>query len=67
MLHKAYKEKNVENYRPRGLLSFLGKLLERFITQKVLPYLLENELMSKFQCASYTYLGNKALNESLTI
>jgi hypothetical protein len=51
MIPKPGKDKTkVKNYRPISLISCFGKVIERIITKRLRSYVLENKLISKYQC-----------------
>lgn len=63
MIPKPKKDSSfVKNYRPISLLSCAGKLLERVISSRLLTYLIEQNLISKYQCG---FLPNKSTAEHI--
>ena len=48
-IFKKGAKNRAENYRPISLTSIVCKLMEKFIKQEILDYLLENDLLSKKQ------------------
>ena len=49
-LYKKGDRFSPENYRPVSLLSTLGKVFERIVFKNIYNYLLDNNLLYKYQC-----------------